>query len=115
MLFGSVTAAPGKVMVRKLPDAAAGTVARAAEALAADPRAKTGASVTKHHNTARFNRTSTGADDKGSTGQPSRPYAAESARVNEPQPPRGAPRVDAAIAAVRAAYSARATSVPEPS
>jgi hypothetical protein len=63
MLFGSVTAAPGKVMVRKLPEAAAGTVACAAEALAAEPRAKTEANATMHHKTVRFTRTSMGDDD----------------------------------------------------
>src|SRR5215831_14788296 len=65
MLFGSVTAAPGKVMVRKLPDAAVGTVACAAEALATEPRAKTGMNVTIVRKSARFTRTSMADDDKG--------------------------------------------------
>src|SRR5215469_11312307 len=91
MLFGSVTAAPGKVMLRKLPEAAAGAFACAAEALAAEPRAKTGASATKHHKAVRFTRTSVGDGDKGPSGQMSRPYAAESGRVNEAQRPLARP------------------------
>src|SRR5215469_6785532 len=107
MLVGSVAAAPGKVMVRKLPEAAAATVACAAAALAAEPRARTGASVMRHHKSARFTRTSVVDDDKGPSGQPSRPYAAESARVNEAQLPTRALRADAANTAVQAACSGR--------
>src|SRR5215470_13825716 len=53
-LFGSVSTARGKLIVRKRPAAGALPFACAAAAPAAEPSAKIGAIVTAHHNIARL-------------------------------------------------------------